>query len=95
MQDLGNLFTALATSAFRRKFRLGVREQGYLADKGLAIVLQHARDIIDRCLAPASLVKDGSETPFQVIRCTLPDAQRLRVAAAAWRSGTTFRGNGP
>src|SRR5258708_19225106 len=65
MRDLDNLFTALVASAFRRKFRLGVREQGYLAEKGLAIVLQHARDIIDRCLAPASLVKDGSETPFR------------------------------
>ncbi len=65
MRDLDSLFAALATSAFRRKFKLGVREQECLGEKGLASVLDHARDIVARRLAPAHPAKDGKQTPFR------------------------------
>ena len=52
-------------SPFRQKFHLGVQEQSYLEDKGLPKVLEHARDFIDKRLAPADPVNDGKQTPFR------------------------------
>src|SRR3954465_3911308 len=42
MEDADKVFAALARSRFRRQFRLIGRDRRYLADKGLAVVLQHA-----------------------------------------------------
>ncbi len=65
MRDLDSLFAAMATSAFRRTFRLSTREQDYLGAKGLAAVLDHGRDIVARRLAPARPTNDGKQTPFR------------------------------
>ena len=65
MRDLEELFAALATSAFRRKFKLGAREETCMTVKGLPVVLQHARGIVDRRLAPAHPLNDGRQTPFR------------------------------
>jgi hypothetical protein len=60
-----DLFTALARSAFRRKFNLGAAERGYLGAKGLPTVLDHARDFVAKRLAPANPAKDGKQTPWR------------------------------
>jgi hypothetical protein len=65
VRDLDQLFAGLARSSFRQRFRLGAREQAYLRDKGLPTVLDHARDFIDKRLAPANPAKDGKQTPFR------------------------------
>ncbi len=65
MRPLDELFEKLPHSAFRRRFRLGAPEQGYLRDKGLATVLGHARDFIERRLAPAHPAHDGKQTPMR------------------------------
>ena len=65
MRDLDDLFAALARSRFRRKFALGAKEREYLAEKGLATVLEHACDLIARRLAPAAPANDGRQTPFR------------------------------
>ena len=65
MRDLDDLFAALAGSRFRRKFALGPKERDYLAQKGLATVLDHARDLIAQRLAPAAPANDGRQTPFR------------------------------
>lgn len=65
MRDPDEIFAALARSAFRRRFRLGAAEQGYLRDKGLASILDHARGFIDKRLAPAEPVNDGKQTPWR------------------------------
>ena len=65
MRDLDDLFTALSRSRFRRRFALGPKERDSLAEKGLATVLDHARDLIARRLAPAALANDGRQTPFR------------------------------
>ncbi len=65
MRDLDEIFARLAKSPFRKRFRLGPKERGYLATKGFAIVLDHARAFIDERLAPANPRNDGKQTPFR------------------------------
>ena len=40
MRNLDSLFAALARSPFRMRFRLGPKERAYLADKGMATILE-------------------------------------------------------
>ena len=65
MRDLDQVFAALARSAFRRRFRLNEKDRAYLESRGLAKVLEHARDFVDRRLAPANPPRDGKQTPFR------------------------------
>jgi hypothetical protein len=65
MRDLDEIFARLAKSPFRKRFRLGPKERGYLATKGFATVLDHARAFIDERLAPANPRNDGKQTPFR------------------------------
>lgn len=65
MRDLDQLFAALRRSTFRQRFRLGAREQAYLRDKGLPVVLAHAGDFIAQRLAPAQPRNDGKQTPMR------------------------------
>lgn len=65
MRDLDQVFVRLGSSAFRRRFRLGPREQDYLRAKGMETILAHARDFIDRRLAPAQPANDGKQTPYR------------------------------
>ena len=65
MRDIDRVFAELQKSPFRRRFRLGPRERAYLENKGLAAVLDHARDFIAKRLAPASPANDGKQTPFR------------------------------
>jgi hypothetical protein len=65
MRNLAPLFSALARSPFRMRFRLGPKERAYLADKGLATVLDHAATFVAQRLAPARPVKDGKQTPMR------------------------------
>lgn len=63
--NLDEVFIRLATSSFRRRFRLGPADASYLRAKGLGTVLSHARDFIDRRLSDAQPVNDGKQTPFR------------------------------
>ena len=65
MRDLDSVFAALGRSTFRQRFRLGPREQAYLRDKGLPVVLEHAADFIAARLAPAQPRNDGRQTPMR------------------------------
>lgn len=65
MRDLDDLFAALERSRFRTRFRLGPREQAYLASRGLDTVLSHASDFVATRLAPALPPNDGSQTPMR------------------------------
>ena len=65
VRALDDLFTALAGSAFRRRFHLGAREREYLESRGFAAVLQHAEQFIAQRLAPAEPANDGKQTPFR------------------------------
>ena len=65
MRDLEDLFTALARSKFRSRFRLGPKERAYLAQKTLPVILEHGRQFIAERLAPAEPAKDGKQTPMR------------------------------
>ncbi|HKG12727.1 MAG TPA: DUF4186 domain-containing protein [Pyrinomonadaceae bacterium] len=65
MRDLEELFAALGESQFRRGFGLRGKELAYLRSKGLAVVLEHASDFIDKRLAPAEPANDGKQTPMR------------------------------
>jgi hypothetical protein len=65
MRNLDNVFAGLAKSSFRQQFHLRQRELAYLQDKGLPVVLQHAREFLDQRLRPAHIPNDGKQTPFR------------------------------
>ena len=65
MRHPDDVFTALARSAFRRRFRLGSAEREYLDAKGMDKIVEHARDFVARRLAPAEPAKDGRQTPWK------------------------------
>ena len=65
MRDLENLFDALERSAFRRRFRLKPAELHLLRERGMSVVLQHARELIQNRLAPAAPRNDGDQTPMR------------------------------
>ena len=65
MRNLDDLFAALERSRFRMRFRLGPREQAYLASRGIETVLSHAADFVAARLAPAQPPNDGRQTPMR------------------------------
>ena len=65
MRDIDDLFHALRQSRFRRSFHLRGADLAYLQDKGLAVVLGHAREFVTKRLAPAHIPNDGKQTPFR------------------------------
>jgi hypothetical protein len=65
MRDLDLVFSRLAGSPFRRRFRLGEKERAYLAEQGLPLVTEYAREFVARRLAAAEPVNDGKQTPMR------------------------------
>ena len=65
MRDLDVVFAALATSRFRRRFRLNAQDLSYLVRRPRDIILQHAREFIRDRLAAAQPVNDGRQTPMR------------------------------
>lgn len=65
MRDIDELFTALGRSKFRSRFRLSGKEAEYFKQKGMATILEHARDFVMRRLAEANPVNDGKQTPMR------------------------------
>ncbi|WP_413739520.1 DUF4186 domain-containing protein [Sodalis sp. RH14] len=64
-QNFDILWERLQRSAFRSTFRLNEKDLTYLHNKGMAVVLAHARDFIAARLAPALPAKDGKQTPWR------------------------------
>lgn len=60
-----DLRARLARSRFRSRFRLDARDAAYAADRGSATLRVHARDFVERRLAPATPAKDGRQTPMR------------------------------
>jgi hypothetical protein len=65
MRELDNVFAKLAGSPFRSKFRLAPKDRAYLADRGIDVVRDHARDFVAKRLAPAAPSNDGKQTPWR------------------------------
>ena len=62
---LDDVFSRLAESSFRRRFRLRGDELAYLRRRGMDTVLRHAGEMIAARLAPARPPNDGSQTPMR------------------------------
>ena len=63
--DLDEAFRRLASSSFRRKFRLTGKELAYLQTWGLPHVMKQAEEILRKRLAPAVIPNDGRQTPWR------------------------------
>lgn len=55
---------AIGRQPFRAKFHLRAPELEFVAMQGMAVVRQHAIDLIGKRLAPAQPAKDGKQTPW-------------------------------
>ncbi|AKJ41510.1 Uncharacterised protein [Pragia fontium] len=64
-QNLDLLMAQLQRSNFRAKFYLNPKDAAYLVDKGMPLILSHARDFVEQRLAPAFPAKDGKQTPWK------------------------------
>jgi hypothetical protein len=65
MRDIDELFKALRRSKFRSRFRLFGKEAEYFKQKGMATILEHARDFVMRRLVEANPANDGKQTPMR------------------------------
>ncbi len=65
MRDGDELFAALGKSSFRRRLRLSANELAYARDKGIEVILQHAREFVRERIAPAVIANDGKQTPMR------------------------------
>ena len=59
------VFERLARSRFRARFRLGPKDEAYLAGRGRDVIRSHAADFIAQRLAPALPKNDGKQTPMR------------------------------
>lgn len=65
MDDLDARLQRIGQHHFRAKFRLYGRDRAVVDLRGIATVRKHARDLIERRLAPAEPRKDGRQTPYR------------------------------
>ena len=65
MRDLDSVFPRLAGSPFRARFRLNPKDRAYLDERGIDVILSHARDFVAKRLAPAEPPNDGRQTPMR------------------------------
>jgi len=65
MRDIDELFSVLGRSKFRSRFQLSGKEAEYFKMKGMATILEHARDFIKKRLAEANPANDGKQTPMR------------------------------
>lgn len=63
--DVTSLFLRLSQSRFRSSFYLNQKDRAIIADKGMATIREHARQIIAKRLAPAVIPNDGRQTPMR------------------------------
>ncbi len=55
----------LSKSTFRNNFHLKEKEINYIKEKGIDKIQEHAKDFINKRLAPAVIQNDGKQTPMR------------------------------
>lgn len=63
--ELSTLFGRLGQSKFRSRFQLGSSEQDYIRMKEFEVIEQHAREFVQKRLAPVNIPNDGRQTPMR------------------------------
>lgn len=61
----GNLWKRLSQSKFRSSFSLKSNDRYYVSEKGMDTVRSHAREFVQKRLAPACPHNDGKQTPMR------------------------------
>lgn len=64
-EAMASLFMRLSHSKFRSSFYLNQKDKEIIANKGIATIREHAREIIAKRLAPAFIPNDGRQTPMR------------------------------
>lgn len=63
--NINEALLKLNNSNFRSKFHLSKKDIEYINEKGLDTIRQHAKDFINKRLAPAYIPNDGEQTPMR------------------------------
>jgi predicted Fe-S protein YdhL (DUF1289 family) len=63
--DYTAILEALSQDKFRAKFHLSGNELAYLNDKGIEVIIEQARDLLGKRLAPKVIPNDGKQTPWR------------------------------
>ncbi len=64
-QRVERVLERLSKSNFRSKFYLKEKDKEYVREKGINVIEEHARDFIEKRLAPAFPRNDGKQTPMR------------------------------
>lgn len=64
-ESVDRVMERLGRSRFRSRFSLNEKEKEYVRTKGMAVIKQHAAEIVKKRLAPAEIRNDGKQTPMR------------------------------
>lgn len=64
-QRIDRILESLSKSNFRSKFYLKEKDKEYVRKKGIETIEKHARDFIEKRLAPKEIKNDGRQTPMK------------------------------
>ena len=64
-QRINRILESLSKSKFRRSFYLKNKDKEYVREKGIETIEKHARDFIEKRLAPKEIKNDGKQTPMR------------------------------
>ena len=64
-QRINRILESLSKSKFRRSFYLKAKDKEYVREKGIETIEKHARDFIEKRLAPKEIKNDGKQTPMR------------------------------
>lgn len=62
---INRVLESLSKSKFRRSFYLKTKDKEYVREKGIETIEKHARDFIEKRLAPKEIKNDGKQTPMR------------------------------
>lgn len=59
------MLKSLSLSKFRSSFHLKEKDKMYIKNKGIETIESHAKDFIEKRLAPKEIKNDGKQTPMK------------------------------
>ena len=62
---INRVLESLSKSKFRRSFYLKTKDKEYVREKGIETIEKHARDFIEKRLAPKEIKNEGKQTPMR------------------------------
>lgn len=65
MEEIDARLARITRHPFRARFHVRGRDRAIVDLRGMETIRKHAKDFIDKRLAPAQPVKDGKQTPYR------------------------------